>query len=183
MGVAAVRISVLALCLAGAVMPSAAAADTLRFQITDPDSTLGGQPFSPYYFFLDRDPHPTVFDSTSFTFDGTTYGKTYSDVAVMDTYTFHTGPDAKAPSFGGLDDLENFYNGLQLFTGPTSAPHFKTGTFALDNFGSGAMLTISVEGVSAVPETAPWAMMIAGFGGIGAMMRRRRRVAVRVRFA
>lgn len=44
---------------------------------------------------------------------------------------------------------------------------------AFDN----ATLDASPLSVSAVPEPATWAMMIAGFGGVGAMIRRRRSVA------
>lgn len=43
-----------------------------------------------------------------------------------------------------------------------------------DSYGSNRLGSISVGGVSAVPEPATWAMMIAGFGLIGAAMRRRR---------
>lgn len=37
--------------------------------------------------------------------------------------------------------------------------------------------------VSAVPETATWAMMLAGFGAVGFAMRRRQKVATRVSYA
>ncbi|MBY0583667.1 MAG: PEPxxWA-CTERM sorting domain-containing protein [Sphingomonas sp.] len=36
---------------------------------------------------------------------------------------------------------------------------------------------------SAVPEPATWAMMLVGFGGIGAAMRRKPKVTTRIRFA
>lgn len=36
----------------------------------------------------------------------------------------------------------------------------------------------AVSGFGAVPEPAAWAMMIGGFGAVGATMRRRQRVAV-----
>ncbi|MHA6724261.1 PEPxxWA-CTERM sorting domain-containing protein [Sphingomonas sp. RS2018] len=60
-----------------------------------------------------------------------------------------------------------------------------TGTYVY-NFGQGAnadSLTIQVGGLSAaVPETSTWLMMIAGFGGIGFAMRRKK-VTTRIRFA
>ncbi|MFD1786959.1 FxDxF family PEP-CTERM protein [Sphingomonas floccifaciens] len=42
--------------------------------------------------------------------------------------------------------------------------------------------TLSFAGTSAVPEPATWAMMLIGFGGVGASMRRRKQAA-RVNFA
>ena len=44
---------------------------------------------------------------------------------------------------------------------------------------NGQLLLNSISGgVAAVPETATWAMLIAGFGIVGAVSRRRRRIAV-----
>lgn len=90
-----------------------------------------------------------------------------------------------APSFGGglnIFDINGFdflfsSVGDVLFTGPTSSPTFRTGTFSLSRFsqtipGNGT-LTISTVGAGAVPEPASWAMLIAGFGLVGAVMRRR----------
>ena len=37
---------------------------------------------------------------------------------------------------------------------------------------------ISFSPLAAVPEPAAWALMIMGFGGVGAMVRARRRLAV-----
>jgi hypothetical protein len=64
-----------------------------------------------------------------------------------------------------------------LFTGPASSPTFNIGTFNLSGgFTAGpATLTISRAAVAAVPEPSTWAMMLVGFGAIGASMRRRRR--------
>lgn len=178
------RFTVLALCLAGTAIPTAAAAQNYRFDVTDPDSTLGGQPFTPYHFFLPKAPTPGTFDSnaTSFVIVGLTYGTTFSDVTVFDTFTFYNGPKASMPSFGGFDDLENIYEGPQLFTGPTNAPTFRLGSFTLDNFGSGATLVISDPNAPAgVPEPASWALMLTGFAATGWVMRRAR-TRVRVAF-
>jgi hypothetical protein len=64
--------------------------------------------------------------------------------------------------------------GQGLFTGPTSAPDFRTGTFNLTrlspNQAGNGTLTIS----NAIPEPATWAMLIAGFGLVGMAARRRR---------
>lgn len=63
-----------------------------------------------------------------------------------------------------------------LFSGPASSPTFNLGTFNLSGgFTAGpATLTITRAAVAAVPEPGTWAMMLLGFGAIGASMRRRR---------
>ncbi|NLS27806.1 hypothetical protein S2M10_28080 [Sphingomonas sp. S2M10] len=63
--------------------------------------------------------------------------------------------------------------GTQLYTGSESAPSFKLGSFSLS---TGDMLAIS-----AIPEPAGWAMLLAGFGALGLVMRRHRQTRVRVR--
>lgn len=63
------------------------------------------------------------------------------------------------------------FAGPQLFTGPTSNPVFKIGTFTLTGIVSGnSTLTIAA---AAVPEPAAWTLLIAGFGLVGAALRRR----------
>jgi PEP-CTERM motif-containing protein len=71
-----------------------------------------------------------------------------------------------AVNFGPDLGFDDFFAGAALFTGPASAPTFKLGTFALDN----STLTISTIGA---PEPASWALMILGFGAVGAALRRR----------
>lgn len=56
--------------------------------------------------------------------------------------------------------------GPQLFTGDETTPAFAPGTYSL------AFGTLSV---TSVPEPATWALMLIGFGGIGAMARSRPR--------
>lgn len=56
---------------------------------------------------------------------------------------------------------------------------------------TGTLLNNSLQGnvsfataaVAGVPEPATWAMMLAGFGAMGFAMRRRKKVATRIRFA
>jgi len=48
--------------------------------------------------------------------------------------------------------------GPQIYTGTLSAPIFSVGKFVLD---SGTLT------VTAVPEPSTWAMMLAGFAGLG----------------
>ena len=96
-------------------------------------------------------------------------------------------------SVGGGLELYDFYgsnvllstDGPQLYTGSESAPTFLTGTFALTQYqGTGTYtLTISNPAAAAVPETATWAMMLAGFGMVGFAMRRRSSVKTTVAYA
>lgn len=62
--------------------------------------------------------------------------------------------------------------GPQLFTGPLTAPTFQLGSYNMTTFGGEPLGTLTI---SVVPEAASWAMMIAGFGLVGAGLRRRRR--------
>lgn len=67
--------------------------------------------------------------------------------------------------------------GPQLFSGTLAAPTFLLGSFDMTNaFGTPAgTLRISVgDEPPVIPEPATWAMMIAGFGLVGASIRRRR---------
>ena len=69
------------------------------------------------------------------------------------------------------------FAGPDLFTGLPSNPIFNLGTFNLTSIVSGSStLRISQAAVpSAVPEPATWAMMLVGFGMVGAATRYRRR--------
>ncbi len=60
---------------------------------------------------------------------------------------------------------------------------FGNGSFAIAvNNGGFAGVTFS-PAIAAVPEPATWAMMIGGFGGIGGILRQRRKANVKVSFA
>lgn len=70
-----------------------------------------------------------------------------------------------------------------LATNPSAQPVFKLGTFVLSTYprnGSATQpiqnytVTITSGAVAAVPEPASWALMVAGFGAAGMMVRRRR---------
>jgi PEP-CTERM motif len=82
--------------------------------------------------------------------------------------------------------------GIQLFTGPTSAPAFVTGTYVLTTLtppGNAANTTLTITPLNSggVPEPATWAMMLAGFGLVGGALRnangRRGRQVVKIRYA
>lgn len=68
-----------------------------------------------------------------------------------------------------LEAQSNLYNGKQIFFGSDISLNGATGNV-------GATLTPSVKG--GVPEPATWAMMMIGFGGMGALLRRRRSQAL-----
>lgn len=76
-------------------------------------------------------------------------------------------------------------DGPQLYFGTEANPNFLTGTFALTQYqGSGTYtLTISDAAMAAVPESATWVMMLAGFGMIGVATRRRSTVKTTVTYA
>nr|WP_240047570.1 PEPxxWA-CTERM sorting domain-containing protein [Sphingomonas panacisoli] len=137
-------------------------------------------------FQLDSNPTPnssqTFVGSDQFSFRNV--AGIFGGVAgTADTISFGNGIFASlsiaAPNLGFTQ-----FNAPTLFTGSPSSPTFLTGTFTLINpfFGNGT-LTISPVAAGAVPEPATWAMMLAGFGAIGFAMRRRPKVATRVRFA
>ncbi|KTT76360.1 PEPxxWA-CTERM sorting domain-containing protein [Sphingomonas endophytica] len=58
-----------------------------------------------------------------------------------------------------------------------------TGTYGPTTFADLSVTSIRAQAMSAVPEPATWAMMVAGFAVAGVALRRGRRVQARVRFA
>jgi hypothetical protein len=71
---------------------------------------------------------------------------------------------------GGFSILSSFISttGAQLYTGTEASPTFRTGTFALSEFGGTGQYSLTI---TSVPEPAGWAMMLVGFGALGAVMR------------
>ncbi len=102
-------------------------------------------------------------------------------------YTIFDGLGATLFSSGSISvgqpgNLSNFYivgltsaNGIGLKWGPES---YNVG---VDNVSFSASRIVPID-PGGVPEPATWAMMLAGFGLIGAAMRRRQKVAVRYAF-
>lgn len=87
----------------------------------------------------------------------------------------------------GNDQSEVLYDDAAykaaLATNPSAQPIFKLGTFLLSTYPrNGAArqpiqnytVTIANGAITAVPEPASWALMITGFGAVGAAFRRRR---------
>lgn len=136
---------------------------------------------------------PSIVLSTGFRYNGVpiTYtlpnGNTvFTDSGPFDGVTFQVLNNQGGFFAGFLDAASAFNNriqifGPQLFTGTTAAPQFLTGTFLLSdiprNFTTDPLQVnyrLTVTDVSAVPEPATWAMMLAGFGAIGFTLRRTR---------
>ena len=110
-------------------------------------------------------------------------------------YTFGATPDAVGfgdASVGGGFLLGNLDGGALLFIsiGPQlyadgPVPSLLTGTFKLGNpFGGPGGYTLNVTQLAAaVPEPGAWALLILGFGAVGAALRRARTVRTRLAHA
>ena len=154
-------VSIFAVAAALVAMPAAAAGYV--FQVT------GGGALDSYSFTVPRSPAPTVSTEHSFSlFDVASFGDIgFGPVDYLANYNFYDS--AEGGGFDGGYSI-NVYNGPQLFTGTTAAPRFVAGTYAFTDFyGQATTLTIT----PGVPEPEAWVLMIAGFGAIGAAMRRR----------
>ena len=79
---------------------------------------------------------------------------------------------------GGLFSSELFdLYGPQVFSGTTDAPLFAAGVFTLavgSPVGPQTETLTITDTAASVPEPASWAMMVGGFGLIGAAMRRKK---------
>ena len=74
--------------------------------------------------------------------------------------------------------VANLNTGIEYFAVAMSYNSVDTGPYTLSFYGPGDVKLTSTTG--AVPEPASWAMMIAGFGLVGASLRRSRTVAAAV---
>ncbi|RSV42013.1 PEP-CTERM sorting domain-containing protein [Sphingomonas sp. ABOLD] len=157
-----------ACCAAAIAATSPANAAQYRFSIT------GSQTIK---FVLDASPTPPVVDPGNFFVLAGVSG-TIDNVAA--TFDLGFGSPSYFFNFGLINTPTGFVStGLSLYTGTEAAPTFKLGTFTLTPNTPGPAYSLTI---SAVPEPASWAMLLAGFGALGTMVRRRRDVTVRVRF-
>ena len=140
---------------------AADAAGILKFVLTGEYSETWKLPASPV---------PSSFNEASFYMDdvaGTWNGEPGSRTVYFPYITANRGSFALYS-----DDGADFVgSGEPLFTGSVDEPVFRLGIFVMTKaFGppGDGILTIS----NAVPEPASWALMITGFGVVGATMRR-----------
>lgn len=143
----------------------------------------GGQP-------IDRNLIDVQPQNTTFTIDNSTYALVQINDDSQVTLTFANPITAFGADFTGFGDSEDTsvrigsttlaspFNG-RTFVGYVSDTPFTTFTFfnptLPDNFG---MDNLAFSASAAAPEPGAWALMISGFGVIGASMRIRRRKAL-----
>lgn len=157
------KTSLCRLAIAAALTASPVAAEPLKFILTGTFSAS---------FVLPSDPVP---DEVSDAFESfTVYDVPLPDASGLGDVSFFSTAHK-----GGLM-INDFYDsgttvvnaaGAQLFTGSYLTPTFVTGTFVLSglpNAPGDYTLTIA-----AVPEPGAWAMLVGGFGVVGAALRRR----------
>ena len=149
---------------------SAHAQTNYLFDITGDDN---------FEFTLPANPTPDVSGAGGFwienipgfseTSDGTAWAVFYSS-------TFNGGLELYDPVG---NDVFYAADSQQLYTGPTSDPTFTLGTYTMNsaNYGFGNT-TLTISELTAVPEPAGWALMIAGLGLTGVALRRRYRMPV-----
>jgi hypothetical protein len=129
----------------------------------------------------------TITDSTALRItdgfnDGDQFQVTLNDSTTNSSLT----TDTSTPIFDGNNIFDNWSS---VFVDPTLGAEFSHITFNLDPgtytltgiaiqspFGAGAA-AIELGALPPVPEPAIWAMMLVGFGGMGAMLRRRKALA------
>ncbi len=113
-----------------------------------------------------------TFDFTSidltFAFDDQNFVEGGSSSGGDVTFFFNGSPTGQTVTFDALAGFETFtFNAMDVTSVSFSATSSTT-NFAFDNIVIGGPMT-------AVPEPASWAMMIAGFGLVGGTLRRSRR--------
>lgn len=191
--------------VAATALATAAQAVPYNYQLTGWNPNTGTVDPSKYTanFVLESTatPNGPIIANQSFRFNGVTINYTlpnsvtpYTDNGPFDgpTFSVNTNGFSGGVNIIRLDQAGNFGNGIflygpQLFTGTTANPVLSLGTFLLSDIQppfSGSPLQVNyrlvVSQVAAIPESSTWAMMIGGFGLLGAGLRRR---SVRVRFA
>ena len=168
-------LAVAAVAALGIAQPAAAAVVTSDYTFVTGDAGSGT-------FSLDIDfaANSIVLSAFSYTLGSTTF--TTADVTLQQTgganfiIGGNTNGAAIVSSLGGADDF--VFNGS---TGPVFPPSSFTYYVAADIFPertTSNILAFAQTPTQGVPEPSAWAMMLLGFGGIGAVMRRRKVAAL-----
>jgi hypothetical protein len=134
-------------------------------------------------FSFQIDSSPSAFSQGSFTFRVTPTSLVFNGEPALSNVVFYLSEGGGGMSL--VDAPEIFYFnsiGEQLFTGTLENPFMRTGSFPLSPFsgdapGTGTLTVAEFRG-GVVPEPESWAMLIAGFGLVGAVARRRRAKAL-----
>ncbi len=182
LGLAAATIALLA--------PLPASATVLLFRITGLPGNTAAYNFS---FQLNIGATPNFLTSSAARFNGTTITYTrpnsttvFTETGQFDGPTFFTTFNQGGVALLRLDQEPDPFKqfrlfGTQVFTGPTTQPVFAPGVFDLAslprNTGDPVRPLTYRLTISAVPEPASWAMLLAGFGAVGGVLRRRRPLA------
>jgi hypothetical protein len=160
-----------------------------------------GGPHNPFVFDTTVSDTVTILSPVdSFTnggrgaFDSTPFGTFTNDIACCSNHPGAAHGDAPPLNFTVYDPHGITFAGIGATFSPAgqllgfgtgSDDHFATGAggylFAADIYDEGTGLTYNVAAkyaekiMTAVPEPQSWALMILGFGGMGAVLRARRR--------
>jgi len=140
---------------------------------TTSDSNIvgGGGTLDIYVTRTDIDgPVPSAFLST-FTSNVLPKGWTVSQSTYLSTTNqLYTGALLSSHDFAAIGTFTHVNN-----VGPSAGPYSVTTRYTLHAPTTGNAL--STIAIASVPEPGTWALMITGFGGAGAMLRRRRQAA------
>ena len=158
--------------------PASAAQFSFDFATT---SVIFGSPVSGMGVFITSDTPMTVGGQTAFavtsitgTFNGSPI--TGPTLSTFGNY-FTTGPSFVDGS--GIRFNTTTTTNVALFY-DSNARSYRVNAI---NQGGSSFVRATSNAVAAVPEPATWGLMVIGFGGLGFAMRRREKVATRVRFA
>lgn len=178
----ALSIAVLGVVLASA-SPAAAAIVDLDFALSATDFYAvrgGGSP-----------PIGTIVGSIALSFDDAADIAPTSDGLTATGFSFPAAPsfytyDKANNSLrfaSTMDALENRYDAdfLSLYLSSSADPKsLSSVAYSLGGYSifRASTITVTVNGANAVPEPGAWALMLLGFGGLGASLRRRRTLSL-----